>query len=241
MWLPRQTGLAIDLASGQAYPVRFERAGRGPAWEVRSSRIFSGSREDALTEVGASHEYTCVVPSLLLFVKRHRLVSQKSQKPRCVRDGIARSVASIIVRCMPQPRLIVFLRLPRLLSPSLREKTIVFCVRTQIYDSRADSIVVPPFPVVVEPRWLVQMLVLPDRELLAQTSTSPEAEEERFVEDIRAQFSFVLAHSGADGRAWFENVFGAGRGKPLVFRRGEAAAAAATVAVAPGTVKIHGP
>ncbi|CAM9787409.1 unnamed protein product, partial [Pylaiella littoralis] len=39
--IPRQTGLAIDLASGQAYPVRFEGAGRGPAWEVRGSRIFA--------------------------------------------------------------------------------------------------------------------------------------------------------------------------------------------------------
>lgn len=54
-WFPRQTGLAIDLASGQAYPVRFEGAGRGPGWEVRSSRIFAGSREEALTEVGC-HE-----------------------------------------------------------------------------------------------------------------------------------------------------------------------------------------
>lgn len=53
-WFPRQTGLAIDLASGQAYPARFEGDGRGPAWEVRSSRIFAGSREQALTEVGAS-------------------------------------------------------------------------------------------------------------------------------------------------------------------------------------------
>lgn len=52
-WLPRQTGLAIDLRSGQAYPVRFEGEGRGPGWEVRSSRVFSGSREEALTEVGA--------------------------------------------------------------------------------------------------------------------------------------------------------------------------------------------
>lgn len=52
-WLPRQTGLAIDLRSGQAYPVRFEGEGRGPGWEVRSSRVFSGSREQALTEVGA--------------------------------------------------------------------------------------------------------------------------------------------------------------------------------------------
>lgn len=49
--IPRQTGLAIDLASGQAYPVRFEGAGRGPAWEVRGSRIFAGCRGEALTEV----------------------------------------------------------------------------------------------------------------------------------------------------------------------------------------------
>ncbi|CAN0149888.1 unnamed protein product [Ectocarpus sp. 13 AM-2016] len=137
-WLPRQTGLAIDLRSGQAYPVRFEGEGRGPGWEVRSSRVFSGSREKALTE---------------------------------------------------------------------------------IYQPRSDSVVVPPFPVFVDPRWLVQMLVLTDRELLAQTSTSPEAEDERFVADVRAQFSYMLAQSGADGQSWYENVFGAGRGRPLVFPR----------------------
>lgn len=50
-WLPRQTGLAVDIASGRAYPVRFEGAGRGPGWEVRSSRVFAGSREEALAEV----------------------------------------------------------------------------------------------------------------------------------------------------------------------------------------------
>ncbi|CAM9656568.1 unnamed protein product [Ectocarpus sp. 4 AP-2014] len=137
-WLPRQTGLAIDLRSGQAYPVRFEGEGRGPGWEVRSSRVFSGSREKALTE---------------------------------------------------------------------------------IYQPRSDSVVVSPFPVFVDPRWLVRMLVLPDRELLAQTSTSPEAEDERFVADVRAQFSYMLAQSGADGQSWCENVFGAGGGRPLVFPR----------------------
>lgn len=51
-WLPRQTGLAVDIATGRAYPVRFEGAGRGPGWEARSSRVFAGSREEALTEVG---------------------------------------------------------------------------------------------------------------------------------------------------------------------------------------------
>lgn len=53
-WLPRQTGFAVDVATGRAYPVRFEGAGRGPAWEVRSSRVFAGSREEGLTEVGAT-------------------------------------------------------------------------------------------------------------------------------------------------------------------------------------------
>lgn len=111
---------------------------------------------------------------------------------------------------------------------------------TKIYDSQADSIVVSPFPVFVDPRWLVQMLVLPARELLAKTSTSPEVEDERFVEDVRAQFSYMSAHSGPDGREWFKNVFGAGKGTPLVFRRGEAAA---TVSVdgAQGAAKAHGP
>ncbi len=56
-WLPRRTGLALDIATGRAYPVRFEGAGRGPGWLVRCSRIFSGSREEALTEVGVSQEY----------------------------------------------------------------------------------------------------------------------------------------------------------------------------------------
>lgn len=51
-WLPRQTGLAVDVRSGRAYPVRFEGPGRGPGWEVRSSRVFAGSRVEALTEVG---------------------------------------------------------------------------------------------------------------------------------------------------------------------------------------------
>ncbi len=76
-----------------------------------------------------------------------------------------------------------------------------------------------PFHVFVDSRWLLQMLVLPDHDLLAQTSTSPEAEDERFVADIRAQFSFMVAKSGAEGRAWFENIFGGGRGNPLVFPR----------------------
>ncbi|CAM9488135.1 unnamed protein product, partial [Hapterophycus canaliculatus] len=131
-WFPRKTGLAIELSSGRAFPVRFEGEGRGPGWEVRSSRIFAGSREKALTE---------------------------------------------------------------------------------IYEPRSDSVVVHPFPVFVDPHWLLEMLVLPDRELLAQTSTSPEAEDERFVEDIRAQFSFMLAKCGARGEDWLANVFGIRRGK----------------------------
>ena len=97
--------------------------------------------------------------------------------------------------------------------------------RTQVYDSRTDSVVVSPFPVYVDPRWLLQMLALPDRQLLAQTSTSPEAEDDRFVDDIRAQFSYMVAQSGPDGRAWLRNVFGGSRGGPLVFPRAGAGAA----------------
>lgn len=57
VWLPRQTGLGLDLDTGRAYPVRFEGAGRGPGWLVRSSRIFSGSREEALTEVSVVNAF----------------------------------------------------------------------------------------------------------------------------------------------------------------------------------------
>ena len=50
-WLPRKTGLAIDLASGRPFSVRFEGAGRGPAWEVRHARIFAGVERRNLPEV----------------------------------------------------------------------------------------------------------------------------------------------------------------------------------------------
>lgn len=50
-WLPRRTSLAIDLATGRAFPVRFEGIGRGPGWEVRHSRIFAGARETVLANV----------------------------------------------------------------------------------------------------------------------------------------------------------------------------------------------
>lgn len=33
-FLPRQTSLAIDVTSGRAFAVRFESAGRGPAWQA---------------------------------------------------------------------------------------------------------------------------------------------------------------------------------------------------------------
>lgn len=62
-WLPRKTGLAIELSSGRAFPVRFESEGRGPGWEVRTSRIFAGSREEPLTEVGAALDALCCPPS----------------------------------------------------------------------------------------------------------------------------------------------------------------------------------
>lgn len=120
--------------------------------------------------------------------------------------------------------------LPSSLLPSLprtrRETCCSLPPVQKIYDHRTDSVVVSPFPVYVDPHWLLRMLALPDRELLARTSTSPEAEDERFVADIRAQLSFMVAQSGPDGRAWLENVFGGGRGTPLVFPRAEAGAGA---------------
>lgn len=50
-WLPRRTSLAVDVASGRAFPVRFEGAGRGPGFKVRHARIFAGDREHALAQV----------------------------------------------------------------------------------------------------------------------------------------------------------------------------------------------
>ena len=50
-WLPRRTGLAINLASGEPFPVRFEGAGRGPGWEVRYSRTFAGGWKPLLSDV----------------------------------------------------------------------------------------------------------------------------------------------------------------------------------------------
>lgn len=50
-WLPRQTGLGIDVASGRAFPVRLEGAARGPGWATRHSRIFAGAGEEVLAQV----------------------------------------------------------------------------------------------------------------------------------------------------------------------------------------------
>ena len=50
-WLPRRTGLAINLASGEPFPVRFEGAGRGPGWEVRYSRTFACNWKPLLSDV----------------------------------------------------------------------------------------------------------------------------------------------------------------------------------------------
>lgn len=92
----------------------------------------------------------------------------------------------------------------------------------QIYDARSDSIAVTPFQLWANPASLTHMLALPDRELLAVTSTSPDVEDERFTTDVRAQFAYVLDNMGADGRGWWDNVFGGGRGRALVFPRCEA-------------------
>lgn len=70
----------------------------------------------------------------------------------------------------------------------------------------------------------MHLLAFPDRDLLAVSSTSPEMEDSRFVQDVRAQFRFILRHAGVDGRGWWKSVFGdgnGGTGNPLVFRRGE--------------------
>lgn len=66
------------------------------------------------------------------------------------------------------------------------------------------------------------MLALSDRELLAVSSTSPDVEDDRFVADVRRQFRYILAHAGADGDGWWQNVFGGGRGSPLVYPRSTA-------------------
>lgn len=64
-WLPRQTGMAIDLATGRSRSVRFEGAGRGPGCEIRHSRVFAGAREEALAEVCAK---SCIVFVLMLLI-----------------------------------------------------------------------------------------------------------------------------------------------------------------------------
>lgn len=68
----------------------------------------------------------------------------------------------------------------------------------------------------------MHLLSLSDQDLLAVSSTSPDTEDSRFIDDARAQFRFILRHAGADGRQWAGSVFGGGEGKagkPLVFRR----------------------
>lgn len=96
-------------------------------------------------------------------------------------------------------------------------------LNTQIYEASSDSIVIKPFRLPVNPTELKLLLALPDRDLLAVSSTSPETEDPRFVPDVRAVYSFVLEHAGENGRGWLERVFGGGDGKPikaLVFPRG---------------------
>ena len=77
-----------------------------------------------------------------------------------------------------------------------------------------------------------RLLSLSDRELLAVTSTSPEAEAESFVADVRSCISYVLNRTRPDGQGWLENVFGGGDGAPLVYPRVAVAAAAAAAAAA---------
>lgn len=55
-WLPRRTSLAINLASGEPFPCRFEGAGRGPAWEVRYSRMFACGWKPLLSDVSFSRQ-----------------------------------------------------------------------------------------------------------------------------------------------------------------------------------------
>lgn len=95
----------------------------------------------------------------------------------------------------------------------------MLCRAAQVYDARTDSIVVAPFSVQMDRDTVTHLLDLPDRELLAATSTSPEAEDERFIPDIREHFSFLLTNIGPDGTEWSNNVFGGDRGKPLIFSR----------------------
>lgn len=77
-WLPRQTSLAIDVASGQAFAVQFEGAGRGPGWEVSSYAVISlCSISSCLLRI------TCPTPRCSL---RLRLAGSKLEPPHD-RDG----------------------------------------------------------------------------------------------------------------------------------------------------------
>ncbi|CAM9387415.1 unnamed protein product, partial [Discosporangium mesarthrocarpum] len=49
VWAPVVRSLAICLSSGEAFPICFEGAARGDAWEIRQARISSHNRP-ALTE-----------------------------------------------------------------------------------------------------------------------------------------------------------------------------------------------
>lgn len=89
----------------------------------------------------------------------------------------------------------------------------------QVYDARTDSIVVMPFPLWMDRASVAGLLLLPDRELLGLTSTSPDAEDPRFVRDVRAQLSFLLEKVGPRGMDWWYNVFGGGGGNILTFPR----------------------
>lgn len=83
---------------------------------------------------------------------------------------------------------------------------------------------VAPFPLWINPPAMLRLYTLPDQELLSATSTSPEAEADTFVADIRSCISYVLSRTGPQGDGWLENVFGEGSGAPLVYPRVAAAA-----------------
>lgn len=91
----------------------------------------------------------------------------------------------------------------------------------QIYDAQSDSIVVDPYPLWINPGAISRILDLPDQELLAITSTSPDAEDDRFVVDVRTQYSYILKHVREDGEGWWGSVFGGGSGTALVFPRAD--------------------
>lgn len=89
----------------------------------------------------------------------------------------------------------------------------------QIYNAQLDAIQVAPFRLWADTERLTNFLSSSDEEILAATSTSPETEDDRFVDDVRQHMTFVLQHAGPDGMGWWQSVFGGGMGHTLVFPR----------------------